>query len=327
MASLNLGRVRGSMWYIGNAMYGTDASGTVFPSSEINEAYENDLYLDVKDGNVYQCIISGKSDTAKWSYQGTIKGNMPKLVDTFDSTSTTRALTANAGRVLYEKILRAGMYTRTVIVDCTQKVYAVKLMIENKATQITITDEDGNEGIYTYPGNYDNDEIELVISIGPGIGLTSGVSITKIQSSEAYIIQYGLYGDAATELCTREPSIWNSVIELAQNHEKSVAITETGKNGEKQSYLSSKISMMVDAVRTMVFPITHAKAVWWNKQDNITVFDKIEKECIQEGDEITDEEIDEIIGNISGGDSGGETPNPSDEITDEEIDNIINDLF
>ncbi len=80
---------RGSRWNSGIAMTGTDISGSVFSAAAISDALVGDMYLNTSTGYVYQCILAGAADTAKWAYIGSIKGIQ-------GNTGTTPKVTASA---------------------------------------------------------------------------------------------------------------------------------------------------------------------------------------------------------------------------------------
>lgn len=65
---------RGSVWYSGIGMTGTASEGTVMPSSGVENARINDMYLNSATGNTYICVLDGDPETAKWAYSGSLKG-------------------------------------------------------------------------------------------------------------------------------------------------------------------------------------------------------------------------------------------------------------
>lgn len=66
--------IHGSYWYTGTNMTGTSTDPTVFPDSGIDQAEMNDCYLNVDNGQMYQCVTAGNSGNAQWVYTGTLKG-------------------------------------------------------------------------------------------------------------------------------------------------------------------------------------------------------------------------------------------------------------
>lgn len=65
---------RGSQWFSGTGITGTNATGTVFSGSGITSALVNDMYLNTSTAAVYKCTTGGNATTAKWAYVGSIKG-------------------------------------------------------------------------------------------------------------------------------------------------------------------------------------------------------------------------------------------------------------
>ena len=66
--------VHGSYWYTGTSMTGTSTDPTLFPDSGIDQAEVNDCYINVDNGQMYQCVTAGNAGTAEWVYTGTLKG-------------------------------------------------------------------------------------------------------------------------------------------------------------------------------------------------------------------------------------------------------------
>ena len=64
---------RGSRWTEGTAITGTSTAPTVF-NTGIEDALQEDLYLNTTTGNVYRCTTSGDAATAKWVYACNLKG-------------------------------------------------------------------------------------------------------------------------------------------------------------------------------------------------------------------------------------------------------------
>lgn len=65
---------RGSEWYAGDKLLGTNTDGMIFPASGISDARVNDRYVNPFTGNLYACVRAGAADVAKWAYIGNIKG-------------------------------------------------------------------------------------------------------------------------------------------------------------------------------------------------------------------------------------------------------------
>ena len=270
---LNLGRVVGSIWYSGIGITGNSTTPTKYPDSGVTKALADDMYLNVTGndrGNVYRCSTGGDADTAEWVYVGSILGASPDVIDNLESTATTKALSANQGKVLKDILDNAGLEPLVVTPTLGQATYTASLVIEDKTTTFTVTDMDDNTGTYSYTGQGGTTAI-VNITIGTSIGLPqSGAIIKSIASSDARIKSYVLYDSASTEIFSETPSLWAHITDDEQNIIPSTNITD-GAN----TYKSGIISKIIDGVRTALYPITHAKAVWFSKTRNETVYDKI----------------------------------------------------
>lgn len=273
MSELNLGRVVGSKWYSGDGITGTSTTPTIYSGSGVTKAYTEDMYLNltgVDRGNVYQCTTGGDASTAEWVYIGTILGPMPDVVDDLTSTSTTKALSAKQGKVLKDLIDAAGLQPLSVAPSSSQTVYTASIVIEDKTTTFTIYDDDGNTGTYSHTAQ-GGTTATVNITIGTSIGLpNTGAVITKIESSAAHIYSYTLYDSDNSEIMSETPSLWEHMVECDLNIMPSTSITDG-----TDTYKSGVVSKIIDGVRTALYPITHAKAVWFSKTDNKTVHDKI----------------------------------------------------
>ena len=64
----------GNKWYRGTNISGKAVNPTVYSSSGIADANENDLYLNPSEGAVYHCVLGGDPTTATWSYDFTMTG-------------------------------------------------------------------------------------------------------------------------------------------------------------------------------------------------------------------------------------------------------------
>lgn len=69
--NVNMG---GSHWYRGTAMSGTSTTTGYYSFSACPQVKVDDMYLNTSNGNVYACTTAGSGSTAKWTYQGSIKG-------------------------------------------------------------------------------------------------------------------------------------------------------------------------------------------------------------------------------------------------------------
>lgn len=72
MAKIDLGLIRGSLWYQGTKLTGQSTTGVVFPESGISEAMKGDKYQNSETNDLYDCIKGGAADTAQWAWYGNI---------------------------------------------------------------------------------------------------------------------------------------------------------------------------------------------------------------------------------------------------------------
>lgn len=279
MGTLNIGKVRGNMWYVGDGITGSSTTPTVFSDSGVTKAYVGDMYLhletaDDDNGHVYQCTLKGDASTAKWVYVGNILGPQPELYDGFDSTSTTKAATANTVRRLKALIDNAGIYPVAMDFNYDETAYSTTLTIENVSTTISITDEDGNEGTHTYTKSGSTEDVSITINIGEDIGYASeGAVVVHIASSTAAIKNAKLYGSDGL-ICDVTPDMWGAVNDLKAEIKPGATITG-GSGADAYSYRSGSIFKKIGDVVTQLFPVTHAKAVWMDKVNGNTVHDEI----------------------------------------------------
>lgn len=64
----------GNRWYRGTSISGKAVNPTVYSSSGITDAHENDFYLNPTEGAIYHCVTGGDASTATWSYDFTMTG-------------------------------------------------------------------------------------------------------------------------------------------------------------------------------------------------------------------------------------------------------------
>lgn len=332
MASVNLGRVRGSLWYFGDGMTGTSQDPSVFPQSGVETAYKNDMYLS-DAGRVYQCMEAGDPETAKWVFACDISGPAPELYHGLDSSSKTMALSAYAGKLLYDKMKSSGLYAKEIAIECEEKIYMVKLTCENRDTEIVFTEEDGDTGTYEFTADSSAETVEIAVSVSQTIGLPAGSVLTNIKSSNAYILECVLYGSNENPVYTIRPSLWDAILEVQKEISNIFSITEETEDGGMKEYKASQIRKLIGGAQTDVFPVSHAKAVWWNKQEEVSVYDKISGDCLQKSDEITEGNIDAIISGVydesadKGAEDSSESEGEFDEITNAEINEIVENAF
>lgn len=64
----------GNKWYRGTGISGKSALPTVYTTSGVSYANENDMFLNPSEGAVYACSASGDPNTATWVYVMTLSG-------------------------------------------------------------------------------------------------------------------------------------------------------------------------------------------------------------------------------------------------------------
>lgn len=69
--NVNMG---GSHWYRGTAMSGTSTTANAYSYAACPEVKLDDIYMNISNCNIYACTTAGSGTTAKWTYQGCIKG-------------------------------------------------------------------------------------------------------------------------------------------------------------------------------------------------------------------------------------------------------------
>lgn len=206
--NVNMG---GSHWYMGTAMSGTSTTTGAYSYSACPQVKLDDMYLNTSNGNVYVCTMAGSGSSAKWTYQGCIKGPQG---DTSTSSATSvvssveelqpaiNSLPSSGGKI----ILREGTYTITQPLTCNKdiifegmgvgtviSVTGVTSLINNTAgKRITFRDvkiiandgetavETNNDGlfkIHSYTELYlDNSDIRISIL---GSGTDDGTAICR----------------------------------------------------------------------------------------------------------------------------------------------------
>ena len=275
MGQINLGKVRGTMIYTGGYVAGSSASGTVFENTGIEKAYEGDLYINTDNsgdyaGCIYECIKPGNALEATWSYKGNIRGPKTATVNSLKSTSTEDALAAYQGNRLFEMMVDAGVFCKNVIVDYDQVAYGLKVRIDNVDSALIIV-ADGKEYEYTYTASGTAETTKVSIVLGENIGMPqSGGVVSEIRSDNAYIYTYELTGVSAETVYSKNMDLWNSINEALLSHE----VTGTVIDGEETLFMGP-IHKFVNGIKKAFYPITHAKAVWFDKANKRTVHDEI----------------------------------------------------
>lgn len=278
--------IRGTRWTEGVNITGQLTEETVYATG-IEDALPNDYYLNIKTGDIYRCIVGGDDNTATWAYVGNLKNTMGSIEDGLQSTSKTKALSANAGRVLNEKMNNAGLYGKRLNIDCTAIAYSMKLRIENVDSTIYITDKQGNVGTYEYKSSGENEEKEITIWFSSAIGLKNGAVVKHIESTNASIREYTLYDVQGNPIKSVIPSIWGCIFEVENQFQEETIVTEESED-KQANYKVFQFAHTEDGEKIAAFLVTHAKAIWWNKLENKTLYDKIMEDCLRSEQILTD---------------------------------------
>ena len=266
MAELKLGRVRGSMWYAGTSIDGTDTTSHVYPTSGIAQSYELDKYLNGTTGNVYECTKAGEATVAEWLLVGNIKGAAGDLENSLTSTSITKGLTARMGKVLNDKINNAGIFPFAVKTSYADKTYTAKVTVENISTALTFTDVEGNTGRYTYVKAGSDDTAEVVVTIGTSIGMTVGAILDSIESSDAAIKSYILLDSFGNEVENIECNLWQTMNRLVGTITRGASFNEgedTFYTGESHAYINSQFEK--------VYAQSHIASIYYSIKDDLTL--------------------------------------------------------
>ena len=108
--NVNIG---GSHWYCGTAMSGTSTTTGAYSYSACPQVKLGDLYLNTSYGYVYQCTTAGSGTSAKWTYQGSIRGAAgTNATTTAVATSSTKGLMSAADKAKLDGVATgANNYT------------------------------------------------------------------------------------------------------------------------------------------------------------------------------------------------------------------------
>lgn len=275
MSIMNLGRVKGTQIYTGNKITGTSSQGSVFKTSGIAGACVGDLYINTDSfseenkGNVYECSVAGDASVATWFYKGNIRGPKANVTNNLESTSTSEALSAYQGKKLWDTLVKAGVLARNVLVSTNTQVGSVVLKIDNINTTITLV-VDGSRYTFPHIATGTSEETTVTISLA-SVGVPNGYGkLTSIESTNANIYHFKVRDPGAGGIYEREVNLWDSIIEAIENHEVTGSITEGNA-----TTLTGYIYKYVDKVKKLIYPITHAKSVWFDRDKNKTVYDAI----------------------------------------------------
>ena len=136
--TLNLGRVKGSMWYTGTADSNLDIASAL--TSAGITAIKLDMYLNVSNGNVYQ--YSPVDDGLQWTLKGNLrgaKGEGFQIKKTYASISAMNSGYANDG-------VPVGGFVM-ISTDDVDDPDNAKLYVKGESAYTFVTDFSGAQGI------------------------------------------------------------------------------------------------------------------------------------------------------------------------------------
>ena len=268
----DLGRIRGSLSYIGDGITGASTTDTIFENSGISFAYEEDMYLHLSrsedNGNVYKCTKKGTPDVATWVYCGSLLGPQPVLINSLDSDETTKALTAKMGKRLSEKLDGAGIYPHAIIPSYIGATSTISLTLENKDTTIELIDRDGFHYFYYFKAEETTEEFAKVdISISPELGFDGfSAYIVEITSDVAAFAKYKLVNSSAQTVEEETLSIWDSLTNALQ-----VTKRNTGFVDGDNTYYTGIVKAFTNSKLDMVYPVSHVEAIYYSIENQKTL--------------------------------------------------------
>lgn len=125
---------RGSVWNSGTAMSGTSTTTGAYSYSGASNALVGDYYLNTTYGYVYRCTTAGSGTTAKWTYQGCIKG----------ATGATGATGANGKGFSADSIgailMACGAYTKYTSTEKNSMIDTLGNIIGSKTLSLGFND-------------------------------------------------------------------------------------------------------------------------------------------------------------------------------------------
>ncbi len=136
--TINLGRVKGAMWYTGTADDNVSISAELASAGYI--PIKLDVYLNTENGNVYQYLSNG--DTLSWQLRGNLRGAQGegfKISKTYPSIAMMNAGYATDGVPLYGFVL---IDTGNVEDEDNAKLY-----VKGETAYEYLTDLSGSQGI------------------------------------------------------------------------------------------------------------------------------------------------------------------------------------
>lgn len=138
----------GSHWYRGTAMSGTSTTANQYSYSACPEVKLDDIYMNTSNGNIYACTTAGKGNTAKWTYQGCIKGTTGSsgVNGKGISSSTVTYATSSSGTTTPSSwqstipSVNAGSYLWTrLVITYTDNTTSTSYSVARQGSNATVT--------------------------------------------------------------------------------------------------------------------------------------------------------------------------------------------
>ena len=174
--TLNLGRVKGSMWYTGTADSNVDIASAL--TSAGYTPIKLDMYLNTSNGNVYQ--YAPVDDGLQWTLKGNLrgaKGEGFQIKKTYASVSAMNAGYANDG-------LPVGSFV--MISSNVEDPDNAKLYVKGETAYTFVTDFSGAQGIKGDTGDAATIQVGSVTSGAAG----SQPQVTNGGTAQAVVLNF-----------------------------------------------------------------------------------------------------------------------------------------
>lgn len=185
--TLNLGRVKGSMWYTGTADSNVDIASAL--TSAGYTPIKLDMYLNTSNGNVYQ--YSPVDDGLQWTLKGNLrgaKGEGFQIKKTYASVSAMNAGYATDG-------LPVGSFV--MISSNVEDPDNAKLYVKSETAYSFVTDFSGAQGVKGETGDKgDKGDAGTAATVQVGTVMTgaagSQASVTNVGNANAAVLNFSI---------------------------------------------------------------------------------------------------------------------------------------
>lgn len=185
--TLNLGRVKGSMWYTGTADSNVDIASAL--TSAGYTPIKLDMYLNTSNGNVYQ--YAPVDDGLQWTLKGNLrgaKGEGFQIKKTYESVSAMNAGYATDG-------LAVGSFV--MISSNVDDPDNAKLYVKGETAYTFVTDFSGAQGIKGDTGDKgDKGDTGTAATVSVGTVTTgaagSQASVTNVGNANAAVLNFSI---------------------------------------------------------------------------------------------------------------------------------------